>query len=60
MRTDLVETGTYWDGAKREVLDRLGWRSVRSCVGLRSWWCTELLLAVVVVVLCYDLLQQLY
>jgi len=33
---DLKEMGTSWEGVKREVLNRLGWRrSVRSCVGLR-------------------------
>ena len=32
---DLKEMGTSWEGVKREALNRLGWRSVRSCVGLR-------------------------
>ena len=33
---DLKEMGTFWEGVKREPIDRLVWRrSVRSCVGLR-------------------------
>ena len=42
--------GTSWEGVKREVLNRLGWRrSVRSCVGLQAaWFNGELLVEVVV------------
>jgi hypothetical protein len=37
IKKDLKEIGTSWEGAKREALNRLGWRrSVRSCVGLRQ------------------------
>jgi hypothetical protein len=34
---DVREMGTSWEGVKREVLSRQGWRrSVCSCVGLRQ------------------------
>ena len=37
INTDLKEMGTSWEGVKREVLNRLGWRrSVHSCVDLRQ------------------------
>ena len=32
---DLKEMGTSWEGLKRKALNRLDWRSVRSCVGVR-------------------------
>jgi len=31
----LKETGTSWKDVKREALNKLGWRSMISCVGLR-------------------------
>ena len=30
------EMGIAWEGVKREALNRLGWRSDDSCVGLRQ------------------------
>ena len=36
IKKDLKEMGTYWEGVKREALNRLvRRRSLRSCVGLR-------------------------
>ena len=36
IKKDLKDTGTFWEGVKRETLNKLGWRrSARSCVGLR-------------------------
>jgi len=31
----LRKMGSSWKGVKREALNGLGWRSVRSCVGIR-------------------------
>jgi hypothetical protein len=35
IKKDLKEMETLWKGVKIEVLNISGWRSVRSCVGLR-------------------------
>ena len=36
IKKDLKEMGTFWEGVKREALNRFGWRrSVHSSVGLR-------------------------
>ena len=35
IKKTLKEMGTSWEGVKREALNRLGWRSVRSFVGPR-------------------------
>ena len=37
IRKDLREVGTCSEGVKRETMNRLEWRSVRSCVGLRRF-----------------------
>jgi len=35
-KKNLKEMGIFWEGVKREALNRLGWRrSPRICVGLR-------------------------